>query len=563
MRKQALVDLHDYLDVHRSLRSVVARLRSDVSEGSYRPRESEVVTLEKRLGIPRRLVIPSAVDALVLQAVVQFIEPRLIRAAPTERAYYGRSHQPPSIDGVDESYPYAWWLLWPSFQERIWEFAETKEWVVMTDVANYFDSIPLARLRNKITALGLFEEEVVDLLFFLLEAFVWRPQYIPLSGVGLPQIDFDAPRLLAHAFLYDVDEFLERHTKGSFVRWMDDIDFGVESQAAGKALLGQLDTLMASHGIRINAGKSVILSGEQALEHLWMNENRRLTLLTKLLRGAVNPKASASRIADYAFRRFRTFYREPRKGAWEKILKRYLTLFRRTEHRGAQRWVAELLRDSPATRPWIFSYLHKLGYTPRRFRLVEDFLLSDDCADDVSLFAGCKLLVDWEVPSRSVYVKRACALSRKVAVKFGGAVSSFAGGLWLVAKYGGAKELAQYLHSTRGVWRRSEWGARQAASVTPLLEPPDEKEIARVIRSAGLLDGLAVLASTEAIRKLDSPDKQLRPYLTDLGSFSLPKYLVSRALLDGALTPVERTKLLVDLEDVVTDPVFRVGLGMA
>ena len=41
--------------------------------------------------------------------------------------------------------------------------------------------------------IGKFHEELIDFLFFMLESFIWRPDYIPLSGVGLPQIQFDAP----------------------------------------------------------------------------------------------------------------------------------------------------------------------------------------------------------------------------------------------------------------------------------------------------------------------------------------------------------------------------------
>ena len=44
-----------------------------------------------------------------------------------------------------------------------------------------------------------------NFLFFLLDAFTWRPYYMPASGVGLPQLNFDAPRLLAHAYLFPID----------------------------------------------------------------------------------------------------------------------------------------------------------------------------------------------------------------------------------------------------------------------------------------------------------------------------------------------------------------------
>ena len=63
-------------------------------------------------------------------------------------------------------------------------------------LANYFDTIPLHSLRNVIAAASKISEHVLDLLFFVLETLIWRPYYIPNSGVGLPQLNFDAPRLL-------------------------------------------------------------------------------------------------------------------------------------------------------------------------------------------------------------------------------------------------------------------------------------------------------------------------------------------------------------------------------
>jgi hypothetical protein len=78
---------------------------------------------------------------------------------------------------------------------------DSYQYIVVTDIANYFDCIPLASLRNTLASCGKFSENLLNFLFYLLEAFSWRPYYMPHSGVGLPQINFDAPRLLAHAYL--------------------------------------------------------------------------------------------------------------------------------------------------------------------------------------------------------------------------------------------------------------------------------------------------------------------------------------------------------------------------
>ncbi|HZG42978.1 MAG TPA: hypothetical protein VEY93_08460, partial [Longimicrobium sp.] len=106
------------------------------------------------------------------------------------------------MEDIDASFSYPWWELWPQFQSRIWSFSDQFPYTVVTDVATYYDTIPLGSLRHAIASLGRFRQDVMDLLFYMLEAFIWRPEYIPVTGVGLPQLNFDAPRLLAHAYLF-------------------------------------------------------------------------------------------------------------------------------------------------------------------------------------------------------------------------------------------------------------------------------------------------------------------------------------------------------------------------
>jgi hypothetical protein len=224
LRKQPLEDIHDFLDIHRNIQVFASRLRKDVLDGHYIPSSPEFVHLEKRDGISRRLAIPEPADALALQCIVEVLESELKKAQPSQKSYYSRTHTPADVEQVDGTFAYPWWILWAQFQQRIWKFAESHLYIVVADIANYFDCIPLASLRNTLASCGKFSENLLNFLFYLLEAFSWRPYYMPHSGVGLPQINFDAPRLLAHAYLFKVDEELEKITNGDFVRWMDDLD---------------------------------------------------------------------------------------------------------------------------------------------------------------------------------------------------------------------------------------------------------------------------------------------------------------------------------------------------
>lgn len=190
LRNQVLPDIHDYLDIHRNIAGIAGRISADVEAGRYRPSPPEFVTIEKKDGISRRVAIPDPTDALLLQCIVNTLETQLKAVQPSKRAYYSRSHTPPNVERVDGTFAYPWWQLWPEFQEKIFQFSTTHAFLVVTDIANYFDTIPLHSLRNVIAAASRIGEHVLDLLFFVLETLTWRPYYIPHSGVGLPPAEF-------------------------------------------------------------------------------------------------------------------------------------------------------------------------------------------------------------------------------------------------------------------------------------------------------------------------------------------------------------------------------------
>lgn len=399
LRYQAIQDLHDYLDVHRRLDDIVARVQTDVLTGSYRPKEPDVVTVEKKLGIPRRVVIPAPVDALVLQTITDALEQDIRRKQPFPNAYYSRTHAPPGAESFKGTFAYPWWSLWPKFQKQILQFAKSSAFTVTTDIANYFDAVALERLRKSISAQTAFQEPVMDFLFMMLEAFVWRPDYIPFSGVGLPQINFDAPRLLAHAFLFPADRLLMAETGRRYVRWMDDMDFGVDDPAEGRRILRDLDQLLASLGVRLNTGKTAILDQTEASEYFWVDANIVLTVLSNVLKNGAGSPASSARVLARATSEFAQFDASKKVGHWEKIYKRFLSLFGLLKSGHLEPRIPALLRDHPGLRDSILRYYGELGFSQARFDEVHSFMTSGYCCDDASWFACCQLISEWAVPS--------------------------------------------------------------------------------------------------------------------------------------------------------------------
>jgi len=459
LRNQDLDDLHDYLDVHRNRDAFVWRLRADVLTGRYRPNEATIISLEKKHGIGRRLMLPTPADALLLQTLVNAIEPRLRRRQPSKAAHYARSHRPPAEDSVDATFPYPWWQLWPQFQQRIWNFTNVKAYVVVTDVANYFDSIPLGTLRDSVASLARLEQPVLDFLFFLLEAFVWRPDYIPLSGVGLPQLNFDAPRLLGHCYLFPIDRLIDSATQAHYVRWMDDINFGVDSESDARALLSNIDTRLNMLGVRLNVAKTKILSATQAQSHFQLQENRQLTILGNSYQYGSRSTLLRQLITVLLEERYDRFRAAPRDGAWTKVLKRYYTVFGKAQHDVLEAEVPTHLKNYADVRASIFRYYRALGFSIDRLDHIHDYI-TDHCTDDASLFGACRLLTEWEIAVRSVGRARMITLAGWLRLNGQNRVSAFCGGLWLLAKYGSTRRLWDYIQRTGAVWQRSAWAAR-------------------------------------------------------------------------------------------------------
>ncbi len=560
LRRQAIHDLHDFLDVHRNLRSYIERLRTDIVGGRYRPRAPEVIRLEKRDGICRRILLPSPGDALILQTLVEVFQPLIKAKQPTENAYYSRSHDGPTITDVDETFGYPWWDLWPEFQKRIWKFSDLKPYTVVADIANYFDSIPLASLRNIIAGMGSLQESLLDFLFFMLEAFTWRPFYMPLSGVGLPQVDFDAPRLLAHAYLFDADRELHSAVGDNFVRWMDDINFGVDSPVHGRRVLGQLEHLLNSYGLRLNAGKTRILDAEQAGKYFWIETNRELNVIQHSIEHGALTRPGKALATRSLKKKYDVFFQQEKIGHSGKIQKRFFTLFGKLGDDYLQVEVPELLESSPDLRQSVLRYYAQLGYSPCRYEHLHDYLVSGKCIDDASIFQAVRTLVDWNIPLASGTQHKLTVLAAEMMTACDHTAAAVTAGVWLMAKYSSALELEEFLNATYPIWRKSEWTGRQVAAATPRLTPRARAAVKQRLTWNGLLDGLGVVAHLEQLGELTSLDRQLRAYLFAVPKhghvYPLGKVLLAMVLLDGQSPVQERIEWQKSIAALTDDEVY-------
>ena len=265
------MDLHDYYDFNYNIEERAKEICGRVLKGQYKSYNPLIYRLEKKYGICRHMMIPAPSDALVFQAIVEQLQDTILEAQPTKKSYYSRDkHNLKLPHQFDNPENYPWFIHWKRFQRDIYQFSNDCEYLIVTDLTNYYDNIGLRELRHVISERVKTDEVNLDLLFNIIEQLSWTPDYLPASLKGLPTANLEAFRLLAHALLFEVDEILNKKTKGSFVRWMDDINFGSNSIKEAYATLSSLSDVLKSRGLSLNLSKTSIYKSEEAKVHFFV-----------------------------------------------------------------------------------------------------------------------------------------------------------------------------------------------------------------------------------------------------------------------------------------------------
>jgi len=387
MRQQFFADGIEHFDFHLSIDLESKKLSDLILRGEYVPSRAHRVLVEKSKGLCRQLVVPSVRDALVLQCLSDALYAQIRGKAPTNRSFFEpEEHKFSSIRSK-----YGTFASWLNFQRELFQFSKTRSFIIVTDVANYYDTISYAQLRNVIASLIEVEECILDMLIYVLSDLLWQPDYTPRVEVGLPQVNLDAPRLLAHCFLYELDKYLSSKKNLDFVRYMDDIDVGVDSIVDAKLALQSIDLVLQTRHIRLNSGKTAILTRDEAVRHFRVFENARLDTLQRRIDRRLKAKLNLDRERRLVEARIVSGLRNKSfdTGNGEKILKRWITLAGRTSARIPNSFVERILRLRPAVRENILTYVRSRPLTASTAKCIalavkSGWLIDDAAAIDIA-----------------------------------------------------------------------------------------------------------------------------------------------------------------------------------
>ena len=232
------VDGRTVQDTAEYLKLAWPDIRRRLQDGSYRPDPVRRVCIPKPGGGVRELGIPTVVDRLIQQALLQVLQP-LIDPTLSEHSHGFRPGR--SAHGA---------VL--QAQQYVQVGYRT---VVDVDLEKFFDRINHDILMDRL-AKRIADKAVLRLIRRFLRAGVLAHGKYSERVEGTPQGGPLSP-LLANVLLDEVDRELERRGH-KFVRYADDCNVYVKSRKAGERVLQALRVRYAKLGLVVNEAKTAV-----------------------------------------------------------------------------------------------------------------------------------------------------------------------------------------------------------------------------------------------------------------------------------------------------------------
>lgn len=233
------VDGRSVHDLKGQLREDWPRIREELLSASYEPSPVRKVEIPKPGGGERTLGIPTVLDRMIQQALLQVLTPIF---EPTFSA---------------DSYGFRPGRSTHQAVERAKEHVEAgHRWVVDLDLAKFFDTVNhdvlMSRVGRKVK-----DKRVLRLIGRYLRAGMMEGGPVSPRTEGTPQGGPLSP-LLSNILLDELDKELERRGH-RFVRYADDFQVYVKSKAAGERTMASLERFLEKRlRLKVNRKKSAV-----------------------------------------------------------------------------------------------------------------------------------------------------------------------------------------------------------------------------------------------------------------------------------------------------------------
>lgn len=215
------------------------RIRRELLEGKYVPKEVRRVAIPKSTGGVRQLGIPSVIDRFIQQALQQVLQKHF--DAGFSQYSYGFRPGKSQHQAVKQAQEYV---------------CSGLSYVVDMDLEKFFDTVNhdvlMGRLAGRIT-----DKRILKLLRAFLKSGMMEEGLVSPTEEGVPQGGPLSP-LLSNFLLDELDKELESR-KLHFVRYADDCNIYVGSQRAGERVMESITKFLAKElRLKVNVEKSAV-----------------------------------------------------------------------------------------------------------------------------------------------------------------------------------------------------------------------------------------------------------------------------------------------------------------
>ena len=226
-------EVKDYLKVHGN------ELISQIKSREYKPLPVRRVEIPKPNGGVRKLGIPTVIDRIIQQALVQKLNPIF---EPTFSEYsYGFRPNRRCQNAIDRALE----LLNQGY-----------EWIIDLDLEKFFDNVPQDKLIRLVDNM-VNDSDITALIHKYLKAGVLINGEFEETTVGTPQGGNLSP-LLSNIYLNELDKELERRGL-HFARYADDCVIFVKTEFSAERVMRNIVTFIETKlKLKVNAEKTHI-----------------------------------------------------------------------------------------------------------------------------------------------------------------------------------------------------------------------------------------------------------------------------------------------------------------
>lgn len=228
-------DLPEYFSLHGN------EIKEAIRNRRYKPSPVKEVYIPKPSGGKRKLGIPTSIDRVIQQAILQVVSP-LVDERFSNSSYGFRPNRSAQ----------------QAILKALERFNDGYDWIVDIDLAKFFDNVPHDRLMSKVHTF-INDGDTESLILKYLKSGSMSLQEFNPSDIGTPQGGPLSP-LLSNIYLDELDKELESRSL-SFCRYADDCIILVKSHLAAKRVMKSIVTFLERKmKLKVNATKSKIVT---------------------------------------------------------------------------------------------------------------------------------------------------------------------------------------------------------------------------------------------------------------------------------------------------------------